>query len=399
MIKISLTEKLWDSVRPSSVTKTGLSEAIRDFAKQAAKPLDKPKDFDDLDAAIGELAKAIGVAEAAMKKAKDDKKGAADKLEDWKAECTKARADLASQRRQTGLLKAVSATDTRMKEMAQEVEQAIVKANRLLNDVESGRNTNLKASAVEIQTIRDASRNALKATQKDGFAEYFATFDAITVWGLKSSDVPLPPSVKTIKPRIAVLLDAAEKARVAVEGLAGRGAGDGDAVAEAARAMQPSYDDIKRKLKAQLPEVKKLNTQAHESADKFKVLIAKGAPHQKLLPILEKLHTQVLEADEAALKEIARNRIKSGDVAMKFAALNKELNPQQQTELSQRVGPEWSLVMVMYRELSEQTADAQRQVQRVARLVAESSPEAREVALPLAELMDREAKQLRNKYL
>ena len=212
MIEISITEKLWDGVRPSSVTKTGLSEAIREFIKANPKGTrDTIKAFDDMDAAIKKLDTAIGKSEEAVKKAKDDKKGAAGKLKTWKGECDKAVEQLAEERKQIGLIKATAEADGKLKELDKTVDDCIILGNQLHRDLVEGKIKDNKKIAQQLQDLRAAMRDSLKATQKDGFVDFIRTYEAVMKWHVNPADVPMPPSGKAIKPKIPVLQEIAEK--------------------------------------------------------------------------------------------------------------------------------------------------------------------------------------------
>jgi hypothetical protein len=401
MIKISITEKLWDDVRPGSVKKTGLSEAIRDFTKIASKATDTPKAFDDADAAVKTLAAAIAAAEAEVKKhAADDKKGAAAKLKGWKDECAKAGDDLGKQRTQLGLMKASVEADTALKDLDKTVDAEIAHAAQLEKDVASGKLKDTKAATTALQDLRNAMRDGLKATQKDAFADFIRTRKAVLDWGVKPEDVPLPPTAKAIKAKLPALEAAAEKARIAVEGLvASAGSKRTGNVADLAKGLVADYHAIANKLKAYLPTAKKYGTDAHALGDKFKEQIGKGTPHDKLLPILQSLHQKIMVFDTACVTEIARGRVSSGDVQAKRIKIRDGLQGTDRQEFEKIASEEWNLVMVIYRELSEQIAVAHRQVDRVIRLVSESSPQAQAAASTLGKKFEAERKALTSKFL
>lgn len=400
MINISITEKLWDGVRPSSVKKTGLSEAIRTFTKLSAKMPDTPKGFEDLDKGIRALASVIADTEAVVKKASDDKKGAAAKLKAWKAECDKAATDLEKLRLQTGLLKAVNEADKKMKGLADSVETAITDAAALVGEIGSGKLKDNKKAAQRLQDLRSAMRDGLKAVQKDGFVDYIRTIEPVLQWKLNPAEVPQPPTAKSIKARLPVLQEAAEKARIAAENLLHAGDGDrtGD-VAELAADLVKSYRGLAKTLKGWLPAAKKLGTDAHAVGDKFKELIGKGVTHDKLLPLLDKMHEKVMAFDETSLTELARGRIARGDIQAQRIRLRDSLAGEARQKFEAIASDEWNLCMVIYRELSEQVAEAHRQVDRVARLVSAVSPEAAQAAEQRVKGYDGERSALKNKFL
>lgn len=400
MINISITEKLWDGVRPSSVKKTGLSEAIRTFTKLSAKMPDTPKGFEELTKGIQVLASVITETESVVKKATDDKKGAAAKLKAWKSECDKAELDLEKHRQQTGLLKAVNEAEQKMKGLAQQVEDAITDAAALVDEIKQGKLKDNKKAAQRLQDLRSAMRDGLKAVQKDGFVDYIRTIEPVLQWKLNPADVPQPPQAKKIKERLPVLQEAAEKARVATEQLlvAGDVNRTGD-VAELAADLVKSYRGLAKTLKGWLPAAKKLGTDAHALGDKFKEHVGKGTPHDKLLPLLDKMHEKVMAFDTTTLTELARGRIARGDIQAERIKLRDSLSGDARKQFEAIASDEWNLCMVIYRELSEQVAEAHRQVDRVARLVGAVSPEAGQAAELCVKRYDGERSDLKNKFL
>jgi hypothetical protein len=404
MISISITEKLWDGVRPGSVKKTGLSEAIRDFIKANPKTAPgTPKAFDELGVAIKKLEDAIDKSEEAVKKAKDDKKGAAAKLKTWKDECSKGAEQLAKDRYQLGLLKASVEADGKLKEMAKTVEDAIKSGNQLLKDLTEGKLKDNKAAATQLQDLRSAMRDSLKATQKDGFVEFIRTYKEVMDWGIKPADVPMPPSAKAIKTRIPVLQEIAEKARVQTEKLLEESAKSRTGkAADLSKDLVSDYHDIAKTIKGYIATAKKYGADAHLLADKFKEALGKGTTYDKLLPIAQKMHEKILAFQETSLKEIARGRVSSGDVQAKRIKIRdslKSTDPKAYQEFEAIASDEWNLVMVIFREVSEQVAEAHRQVERVLRLVAASSDTAKGPADTMAAKCDKAQKDLVGKFM
>jgi hypothetical protein len=402
MINITITEKLWDGVRPGSVKKTGLSEAIRNFVKANPKSApDTPKAFDTMIAAVNALGAAIAKSEDAVKKAKDDKKGAAARLKAWKQECDKAAEQLAAERIQLGLLKASVEADAALKRLAKTVEDAIVAANQLVKDITDGRLADNKTISQSLQDLRSAMRDGLKATQKDGFAQYIATFDQVLAWGAKPADVPLPPTAKAIKERLPVLEAAAEQARIAAEKLMVESSQNrqGEA-ADLAKDLVSDYRKMAANIKGFLAPAKKFAADAKQLGDKFKDLIAKKVPHDKLLPLVQTLHDKVMAFEETTLTELARGRVARGDVQAKRIKIRDSLDKTSKTyrEFEAIASEEWNLVMVIFREVSEQVAQVHRQVERVLRLVGESSPEAKEPAEQMAKVCNQEADALKSRF-
>jgi hypothetical protein len=402
MINITITEKLWDGVRPASVKKTNLSEAIRTFAKANKGAPDKAKEFDDLIEAVVALGKAIDVAAKAVAPAKDDKKGAAAKLKAWNTECDKAAEQLEKDKYQLGLMKASTEADTKLKELAQTVEDAIKTAGELIRDIPAGKITDNKKIAQALQDLRSAMRDGLKATQKDGFCDFIRTYQPVLDYKIKVADVPMPPNAKAIKARLPVLEEAAEKARIEAEKVMIEGAKDRDGDgAELAKPMVVEYRKLAANIKAFIAPAKKFSADVKTIGDKFKALIGKGATHDKLLPVLQQTHDKIMAADEKATTECARGRIAKGDVQAKKIKIRETLDKKSKAfqDFEAICNEEWNLIMVIYREVSEHIAVAHRQMERVLRLVGETSEEARQAAEEMGKKFDQDVSELKNKFL
>ena len=402
MISITITEKLWDGIRPGSVKKTGLSEAIRAFAKANKGSPDTPKAYDDMIAAVGTLGTAIGKAEDAVKKAKDDKKGAAARLKTWKQECDKASGQLAAERKQLGLLKASKEADDSLKELAKQVDEAIKDAGQMLKDMESGALKDSKKISSGLQDLRGVVRNGLKATQKDGFVAYIRTFKQIMDWGVKPEDVPLPPNAKSIKEKMPTLEEAVEKVRVKAEELLEEAAkGRTGEAADLAQDLIADYRKMKENIKAFIPAAKKFGTDTKVLGDRFKELIGKGTPYTKLLELVQVMHGKIMTFEEKTLTEIARGHIARGDVQAKRIKIRDSLRskPKVYEEFEAIASEEWNLIMVIYREVSEQIAQSHRQVERVCRLIGDSSEEAKGPTDQLAKKFIDDVRDLTNKFM
>ncbi|RZJ12997.1 MAG: hypothetical protein EOP39_02085, partial [Rubrivivax sp.] len=264
MISIGITEKLWDGVRPSSVKKTGLSEAIRAFAKVAPKSApDLPKAYDDLDKAIDALCKAIAGAEAQVKKATDDKKGAAAKLKIWLKECEAARTTAATQRTQMGLIKAGVQAEGLAKARAGDLDDAIKAAQKLLTDITGKKVSDPKTIAVALQELRNVARDCLKWSQKDSFPDMIRTQQAVLAWGVDAAKVPMAASAKAMKARVVVLQQEIEKARIAAEkSLEATSKNRSGGAADAAKDLVKEYRALAADIKSRLAQAKKFSVQA-----------------------------------------------------------------------------------------------------------------------------------------
>jgi hypothetical protein len=260
----------------------------------------------------------------------------------------------------------------------------------------------LKTASQSLQDFRNAMRDGLKATQKDGFAQYIATYDQVLAWKVNPAEVPLPPNAKKIKDRLPVLQDAAEKARIGVEELlVESGQSRTGEAAEAAKDLVADYRKLIKNLKAYVPAAKKFSGDVKTIGDKIKELVGQGKSHDQLLPAVEKVHDKIMAADEATVKEIARGRVSSGDIQAKRIAIRDSLKSKKEVYAAFETiaSEEWNFCMTVYREVSEQIGEAHRQVERVLRLVGESSTAAAAACEKLTTKFDTEIQDLKNRYM
>lgn len=401
MIKISITEKLWDGVRPSSVKKTGLSEAIRDATKLLAKPLDTPKAYTDADAAVVELKNAIDGAAVQVKKASDDKKNAGVKLKEWSQECDQARKDLADLKAQTGLLKVVNAADEKMRGLLKEVETLHEQMTNLCNDLGSGKQNPTPQILAQLQKARSAYRDGYKASQKDGFPSYIGTLQVLIDWGSDAHAVPLPPAAKEIRPKLDALGEACEQVRMAVERHVGKDDEQRDADArEAIKPLLKLYEEINGNIKATIPAAKKMAVDAASASQKFKELLGKGITHDKLVPIITSIHVKALGFEEKIIQQTWRGRKDDGDAQKLRVRLReqwpKDSKPRNEFELMS--SERWNVIMITSREATEELGKVHLQVDRVLRLIGESSTDAALITDELAKTWRDEIKSMRGKY-
>jgi hypothetical protein len=150
-----------------------------------------------------------------------------------------------------------------------------------------------------------------------------------------------------------------------------------------------------------VPAAKKFSADVKVIGDKIKVLVGQGKTHDQLLPAVEKVHDKIMAADEATLKEIARGRVSSGDIQAKRIKIRDSLKSKKEVyaEFEKIASEEWNFCMTVYREVSEQIAEAHRQVERVLRLVAESSTDAAAACEKLRTKYDTEIQGLKNRYM
>src|SRR5262245_18613060 len=135
----SFTEKEWDKVRPSSVKKTGVSEAMRDILKGVPKDLKALADDKACDSAIKLLDEAGSVLDKAagvVGKAKDDKHDAAGKLKTWRAEVKDGKEMVELHKDKLKYALANKAAEAKFSDLLDKVDKAVVEAQKLADQVQ-----------------------------------------------------------------------------------------------------------------------------------------------------------------------------------------------------------------------------------------------------------------------
>jgi hypothetical protein len=171
-------------------------------------------------------------------------------------------------------------------------------------------------------------------------------------------------------------------------------------IADFAKPLVAEYKGLAKDLKDFIPRAQKLGADAHAIADKFKEIIKGGMTYDKLLPRVQTMHEKVMKCDDEAVKTCARGRVSGGDIQAKRIKMRDSFPPnsQERVEFEAIASDEWNLIMVIYREASEQIAEAHRQVERVLRLIGESDPAAKAPAEKMLKEFDDERRDLTFKY-
>ena len=112
---------------PPVSRKTGLSEALRTFAK-AKKTPDTAKEFDDLNAAVGVLGKAITSAGWPLPRPRTIRRAPPQSSKPGRPSATRPIEQLEKDKYQLGLMKASKEADDKLKDLAQRVEDSIKSA-------------------------------------------------------------------------------------------------------------------------------------------------------------------------------------------------------------------------------------------------------------------------------
>ncbi|MDX1948265.1 MAG: hypothetical protein SFU86_22935 [Pirellulaceae bacterium] len=332
MPTFSFTEKEWDKVRPSSVKKTGVSEAMRDVLKGVPKDLKALADAKACEAAtklLEELDKAFEGAEGLVKKAKDDKHDAAGKLKTWRAEVKDGQRMMELQKEKLIYAAANKAAVEKYQGIVDNIEQTVVTATKMLSevkkDLQAGKEVDLDNCTKEMQNFRNVLRDAKDAVTKKGFIKLVKFVNDFHLTGLDPAKIEIPDSVKKIEAK----LDGLE---TAVDGL-------GEAVAEAVEKQSTVKGDgeLANEMRQLLDEYKESNKKIKLLAGKGKQLleqtkkaaaVVKGSnvvETNKLLQVVSKMHETAQAYEDAVLKEGYRSRnTDKGELHVKYKALAKK---------------------------------------------------------------------------
>lgn len=330
MPEFSFTEKEWDKIRPSSIKKTGVSDAIRSVLKGIPKDLKALRDGDACDAAVGllvELDKALDKADG-MLKPKDDKHDAAGRIKTWKAEVRDGRAMIGAHRDKLLLALAQAGANAKMAGLLEEVEAAVEQSKKLAAEIAKQLKAGAKVDLPELnktqQGFRDTQRMAAKAVTKGGFLDFVRFLDEVHKSGIDPAKLEIPDTAKRIKASIDTLetnvdllgdvLNKAVELQSAVT--------DQGELADAARDLIDDYKQSIRELKKYAALGKKLEAQAKPIADAIKA--TNVTETGKLLALAQKLHEVENDLEDKSLKEAYRSRNSKGDIQAKYSKLAKE---------------------------------------------------------------------------
>jgi hypothetical protein len=395
MITLSITEKAWDAVRPSSVKKTGLSESIRALAK-LNKAHDTPKGFDDLAAAVKSVQDAVEDAMSVVAKNKaDDKKGAAAKLAGWKTECAQAVNKAGYARDQVGLAAVSAQCATFLNSVDDAIQTQLVAGKTLLKDIEAGKLDSTQIT-IGVQRLYKALGDGTKYTQKDGFAGLAATRPALKLWNVNAADVPMPAIAKQIKANVDQLHTLAKSAGGALEGVVDNKDTSNDS--KRGQALIAEFRGMRDNLKAGVAPAKKLNAQMQQLAEQIKQKLATGGDPSRMMPVVEKSGKGALEFYEDAVRELGRGRNKGELVRARKEVRAFLAGRPALATVEAAVEDEWRVCMAVFKEISEPMDGAFQQLQRMARLIGDASPEARPQATKFAADLDNAHNMINNKY-
>src|SRR5262245_50009583 len=327
----SFTEKEWDKVRPSSVKKTGVSEAMRDMLKGVPKELKALADDKACDAAIKLLDTADSVLDKAVGlvgKAKDDKHDAAGKLKTWRAEVKDGKEMVTLHKEKQKYALANKATEVKFTGILNDVEKSITEAQKLsaqvLKDLNANKTVDFGGLTKVQQDFRGTQRSAREATSKQGAVKLVKFIDEVHKAGLDPKKVELPSAVikkiegkvDELETQIDALGDALSQAVEKQSAVGGTGP-----AADEARKLLNEYKASHKKIKALGGQGKKLVAAAKKANQAIHA--SKVADTSKYLDLIHKVHLASQQFEEEVLKESFRSRNKAGELAQKFAALKK----------------------------------------------------------------------------
>jgi hypothetical protein len=326
------TEKEWDKVRPSSVKKTGVSEAMRAVLKDVPKDLKaltNAKDCDDAVKLLDTLDTALDKADKMVKAvAKDDKQNAAAKLKVWRAQVKDGHDMVIAHKDKLLLAAATKAAYAKMDEIVAKAKADTQEAEKLAGEigpkVKAGQTLDLEKLSKDQQERRKALRDSHKYSTKAGFVEAIKFIDEIHKTGVNPNAVPPPPTLQTLKGLLDNMEAALNKVGDVLEEAADKEAnfeGDGE-LAQKVKKLLPEYKQVRDKLKQFVPTAKKFEADAKAVADNTKH--TGDADTSKLFGPIADIHIKLNKFEDEALATAYRIRDAKGDVQSQYAALAKE---------------------------------------------------------------------------
>lgn len=332
MPTFSFTEKEWDKVRPSSVKKTGVSEAMRDALKGVPKDLKALADGKACDAAtklLDELDKTFEGAEGQIKKAKDDKHDAAGKLKNWRAEVKDGKRMLELQKEKLLFAAANKGAVEKFKGILDKVEETITAANKateqIKKDLKANKEINISSHTKDQQNYRNVLRDGKDAVTKRGFIKLVKFINDFHLTGLDPGKIEVPDSVKKIEGKLDALEKAVDDLGEALEEAVEKQStvkGDG-ALASEARKLLDEYKSSHKTLKILAGKGKTLLGQAKKAVGVVKA--SKIVETNKLIAVVTKLHETAQAYEHEVLTEGYRSRnTDKGELHVKYAAMTKK---------------------------------------------------------------------------
>ena len=332
MPAFSFTEKEWDKVRPSSVKKTGVTDAMKGVLKGVPKDLKSLADDKACDNAIKLLDEAdsvLGKASGVVGKAKDDKHDAAGKLKTWRAEIVDAKKMVELHQDKLKYALANKAAEVKFTDLLDKVEKAVVEAQKLsaqvLKDLSGGKTVNVGEHTKTQQDFRGIQRDARDAVTNKGAINQIKFLDEIRKPGLDPKKVELPSAaIKKIEAKLDALetqVDAlGEALGQAIEKQAAIAAAG--PLADEARKLLEEFKASHKRIKSLSGDGKKLLATAKKTNQTIRA--SKVSDTSKFLEVIHKLHLVSQKYEEDVLKEAYRGRDAKGELQMKLSAMTKK---------------------------------------------------------------------------
>lgn len=320
MPQFSFSEKEWDKIRPMSVKKTGVSEAMRAVLKGVPQELRALRELSDCDKATELLTELEAAFEKGkgMIKPKDDKHDAIATLRTWQREVEESREMITQHRGKLLLARAQAAADARYEQIVTEVENVIREAKETARDLQrqlqAGNNIDLEARSQRQQDMRDLQRTAAKAPTKAGFVDLVRFLDGIHGTGIEVSQLEMPDSARTIRERVGELAECIDQiGEIFTEVVAAQTRIEGEnELADLARSLIAQLKESMAELKKLSTRGKALEVQAKKVAEAIKH--SQVTDTTRLLALAQKLHEVTQEFEVDFLEEASRSRSSSGDL-------------------------------------------------------------------------------------
>lgn len=404
MPEFSFSEKEWDKVRPASVKKTGVSEALRNVLKLVPKDLKQLKDSEACDealTAVAEMLKAIKKADG-MIKPKDDKNDALGKLGKWEDELGDAQRMVEMHRHKLLLSDAEHESQELFDRLDAEVDAALEGAMKLAvavaKQVKAGAKVDSSALATQVQRYRRVQSDALLKTSKRGFQKAIRQIDAVKE-GVDPKDIRLPEVVQQIKKKSGQLDEAINVLGEVLTKVVGKQSnveGD-DKISLAARKLIDRYKASVKQLKEYASGVKKLEKLAHDLADEIKA--ADGLDTASVQGLLERL-TEVHESDNELEEDILALgfslRDSQGEIQSQYEALTSD--PQWTVELN-NVMRDWRAVSFdVFRTCTTPQEAVQDQIDRAVEHFKDKNGAFDRLGSQLEDRIKRERSAVKNRY-
>jgi len=320
---ITLTEKLWKSTRPKSAKDSGVASAIALTEKHCKKAVAtmSAAEVDAAGKAADALDLALKTAQAGMASdASKEAKAAAPIIKGWRTECTDFKKDL-TQRTYA----------IRVEIVAQKYKETFDN-QKLTFDVHHAKaklahQGQGQPADKDILNWMGAARDMTKIATRSFIPNISGLPEAKMV---KPEDVPMPPGVKEVKPKIDELTAwCTEFAKAAKRNARGAAAGVGDttAVDKALKSLLDDYTRVEAQMKPVIKSAEALAVATKTLADRIKTEIGKGTKDATMFKgfgaEIKRLAKEHDDLDEDVRTINVAWRESSGDMAKKNVALKK----------------------------------------------------------------------------